>query len=134
MSPEEERTKHRLRHDIQNTIEHGLRIRRNDVSTLRKSPRDWVQKPEEDGPDTADEVRTVDVRANHGGVLARGPGYRPGDPKESNAAEGVVAPLSHVSYIEALQRRKWGMYLVARSDKSANKTSNDHDFVNEESI
>ena len=93
MSPKEESTEDRLRKDIQNTIEHSLRIWRDDVSTLRKSPCDWVQEPEEDSPDTADEVSLADVGADGRSVFARGPGYCPGDPQEGDAAEGVVAPL-----------------------------------------
>ena len=97
MTPEKESTEDRLSHDVQNTVEDGFRIRRDNVTALGKSPGDWVQEPEEDSPDTTDQVYFRDIWANGSGVLARGPGDGPGDPEEGNAAEGEVTPLVDIS-------------------------------------
>ena len=99
VAPEEESAEYRLSHDIQNTIEDSFRVRRDNVTALRKSPGDGVQEPKEDGPDTANQVYFGDVWAKGSGVLARGPGDGPGDPEEGNAAEGEIAPLVVVSEI-----------------------------------
>ncbi len=97
MTPKKESTEYRLRHDVQNTVEDGFGIRRNNVTALRKSPGNRVQKPEEDSPDTANQVYFRDIWPNGSSVLARGPGDSPGDPEEGNAAEGKVTPLIAVS-------------------------------------
>lgn len=99
VTPQEESTEYRLSHDIQNTIEDSFRIRRNNVTALRKPPGDRVQEPEEDSPDTANQVYFGDIWANGGSVLARGPGDSPGDPEEGNAAEGEVTPLVAINEI-----------------------------------
>lgn len=99
VTPKEESTEYRLGHNVQDTVEDGFRVRRNNVTTLRKSPGNRVQKPEEDSPDTTNQVYFRDIWANGSSVLARGPGNSPGDPKEGNAAEGEVTPLIAVSEI-----------------------------------
>ena len=99
MTPEEESTKYGFGHDVQDTIEDSFGIRRDNVTALGKSPGDRVQEPEEDSPDTADQVYFRDVWANSSSVLARGPGDSPGDPEEGNAAKGEVTPLRAVSGI-----------------------------------
>jgi len=70
VAPDEESTEDRLGQDIQNTVEDSFGVRGNDVSTLRKSPGDWVEEPEEDGPGGADEVGAVDFATDSSGVLA----------------------------------------------------------------
>ncbi len=99
VAPKEESTEYRLSHDVQNTVEDGFRIRRNNITALRKSPGDRVEKPEEDSPDTANQVYFRDIWANGSSVLARGPGDSPGDPEEGNATEGEVTPLIAISDI-----------------------------------
>lgn len=96
MAPQEECTEDRLRQNVQDTVEDGLGIWGDDVSALGNSPCDWVEEPEEDGPDTTDEVCFTDVLAESAGVLARGPGDGPSDPEESDASKGEVAPLDLV--------------------------------------
>ena len=56
VTPEEESTKYWLGKDVKNTIEGCLGVGRNDVSTLGESPRNGVEEPKEDGPNTADEI------------------------------------------------------------------------------
>lgn len=97
VTPEQKSTEDRLSHDVQNTVEDSFRIRRDNVTALGKSPGDRVQEPEEDSPDTADQVYFRDVWANGSGVLARRPCDCPSDPEEGNAAEGEVTPLITVS-------------------------------------
>ena len=99
VTPKEESTEYRLRHDVQNTVEDSFRVRRNNVTALRESPGNRVQKPEEDSPDTADQVYLGDIWANGSSMLARGPGDSPGDPEEGNAAEGEVTPLIAISEV-----------------------------------
>lgn len=99
VAPDQESSEHWLGHDIQNTVEHGLGVRCDDVATLRQSPGNWVQEPQEDGPNTANLVGLEDVRADSGGVLACGPDDGPGDPEECDASEDKVSPL-HTSLIK----------------------------------
>ena len=99
VTPKEESTEYRLSHDVQDTVEDSFRIRRDNVTALRKSPGNWVQEPEEDSPDTTDQIYFGDVWAKGSSVLARSPGDGPGDPEEGNAAEGEVTPLVAVSGI-----------------------------------
>ena len=93
VAPDQKRAEHRLRQQIQDPVEDGLGVGSDDVSTLRKTPCDRVEEPEEDGPDTTHRVGPRDVGADGGGVFARGPGYSPGNPQEGDTAEGEKAPL-----------------------------------------
>lgn len=45
VTPDQESTEDWLGHDIQDTVEHSLRVGRDDVATFRKSPSNWVQEP-----------------------------------------------------------------------------------------
>ena len=97
MAPEEESTEDRLGHDIEDTVEDGLRVRGNDIATLRQTPGDGVEEPEEDGPRTADKIGLADVGTERVGVFASSPGHGPGNPEESYAAKDEVAPLFALS-------------------------------------
>ena len=99
VTPKEESTEYRLSHDVQNAVEDSFGIRRDHVTALGESPSDRVQEPEEDSPDTANQVYFGHIWANGSSVLARGPGDSPGDPEEGNAAESKVTPLITVSEI-----------------------------------
>ena len=93
VAPQEESTEDGLGHDVQHAVEDGLGVGSDEVATLGQSPGDGVKEPEEDGPDTADEVGLADVGAEGGGVLAGGPDDGPGDPEEGDIAKDVVTPL-----------------------------------------
>lgn len=93
VAPQEERAEDGLGHDVEDAVEDGFGVGRDDVAALGEAPGDGVEEPEEDGPDAADEVDAGDVGAERGGVLAGGPGHGPGDPEEGEAAEDEVAPL-----------------------------------------
>lgn len=56
MAPKEKSSKDWLSHQVQDTVKDGLRIRRNDVATLGKSPGNWVEEPKKDGPDSASHI------------------------------------------------------------------------------
>jgi len=116
VAPDEESTEDRLGQEIQDTVEDSLRVRGNDVSTLRKSPGDWVDEPEEDGPGSADEVGAVNFATDGSGVSAADEDDVVGNEEESGTAEGEVSPL------------------VAGGDEGTNETGDDHDFVQEDSV
>ena len=116
MAPQEESTEDWLGEDVEDTVEGGLGVWRDDVSTLRQSPCDGVEEPKEDGPDTADQVCPGDIGAEGGGVLASRPGHGPCDEEERNTSEREVSPL------------------VRRGDQSTDQTSDDHDFINEDGV
>jgi len=116
VAPDEESTEDRLGQEIQDTVEDSLRVRGEDVSTLRKSPGDWVDEPKEDGPASTEEVGTVDFATDGSGVLATDDDDVVGDEEESSTAEDEVTPL------------------VARDDEGTNETGDDHDFVHEDGV
>ena len=56
MTPEQESAKDWLGQDVQNTVEHRLRVGRDDVATFGKSPSNRVEEPEEGGPGTNNDI------------------------------------------------------------------------------
>ena len=80
MSPKKESTEHGLGQNIEDTIEDSLGIWSNDITALRYTPGDWVEKPEENSPDATYQVRTADIGTQDIGVLACCPGDCPGHP------------------------------------------------------
>ena len=56
MTPEQQGAKDRLGEQIQDAVEDGLGIWRDDVAAFADAPCDGVQEPEEDGEAAADEV------------------------------------------------------------------------------
>ena len=93
MTPEQKGTENWFGHNIQDTVEHSLRVGRNNVATLGQSPSDRVEEPEEGSPGADDEVGLRDIRPNGSCVLAAGPDECPRNPEESEASKGVVSPL-----------------------------------------
>ena len=93
MSPDEKRTEHRLGEQVQDTVEDGFGVGRDDVSTFAETPGDWVEEPERDGPYTADEECAANVGTEGFGVEAGDPGDVPGYEEEGGAAEDEVSPL-----------------------------------------
>jgi hypothetical protein len=45
VSPDKQRTKDGLRQEIQDTVEHSLRVRRDDIATFANTPSNRVQDP-----------------------------------------------------------------------------------------
>ena len=115
VAPDEKSTKDGLSQHIENTIEDGLRVRRDVVATLAKAPSDGVERPQKSGQRTTLEESSADVLAHGVCVLASFPGELVDDVEQRSAAKRKVAPL------------------VAGSDKGASKTSDDHDLINEDS-
>lgn len=93
VSEEEESTKDWLGQDIEDTIKDSLGIRSNDVSALGQSPGNWVDEPEEDGPDSADEENSLDVGTNGGCMLQADNANVIGNEEESDHGEGEIAPF-----------------------------------------
>lgn len=114
VAPDQESTETRLGEHVQDTVEDGLRVWRNDVATLAESPGDWVKHPEECSQGAAEEEGATGVAANAVGVDACLPDENVDDPEQSDAAKGVVSPL------------------VAGRDKSTNETGDNHDPVDED--
>ena len=94
VAPDQECTEDRLGHDVQDAVEHSLRVWRDDIATLGKSPRDRVEEPEEGGPCAHDDVSFRDIGSNGSCVLAAGPDKSPRNPEKSEASEHVITPLS----------------------------------------
>ena len=61
MSPNEKCPKDGLSKDIEDTVEDRLAVWRDDISTLRKSPCNWIEEPEEDRPGTANAVSVANI-------------------------------------------------------------------------
>ena len=93
VTPEQQRTKERFGEEIQDAVEDGLGIGRDDVAALADAPRDRVQEPEEDGEAAAGEIHPRDVGSQRGGVLAGGYREGPSDDGKCRAAEDEVGPL-----------------------------------------
>jgi hypothetical protein len=113
VTPDEEGTEDRLGDQVENTVEDGLRVRRDDVATLADTPGDGVEDPEQSGERATQGEAAADILSENVGVAATLPDENPDDVEESNAAKDEVAPL------------------VGAADEGTNKTSNDHDFIDE---
>ncbi|KAI7223858.1 hypothetical protein KC333_g99 [Hortaea werneckii] len=116
VAPDEQRTEHRLREQIKDTVEDGLRVGRNDVATLTQTPCDGVKGPEEGSQTTAVEEGATNVPAHGVGVLASLPAEDESNVEEGSTAEGKVAPF------------------VPGVDERANETGHDHDPVDEDDV
>ena len=97
VAPEQECTKDGFSQDVEDTVEDGLRVRRDDVASLAQTPSDRVEEPEEDGPAAADEICARHVRAEGVCVLATYPGHLPRDEQEGHHAENEESPLQYGS-------------------------------------
>lgn len=82
-----------LGEDVENTVEGGLRVGRDDVATLAKAPGDWVDEPEEDSPDNSEGEDLTNLRANGRGMLVRNPGNVLCNEEKSEHCEDEVTPL-----------------------------------------
>jgi len=114
VAPDEESTKDWLSQHIKDAIEDGLRVRRDIVATLAKTPSNRVKSPKKSGQGTALEESGADILAHRIGVLASFPGKLVDDVEQSSAAKGEVSPL------------------VASADESTSKASDDHDLIDED--
>lgn len=94
MAPEKKSTKHRLRQQIEDTVEYSFAIRGNDIATFRKTPGNRVQEPQENGQDTANIVGATDIWTESECVLTRNEDQDVHDVQEGNAAEDIISPLS----------------------------------------
>jgi len=115
VTEDEKGTKYGLGEKVKDTIEDGLGIRRNDVATLAETECDGVKHPQEESQATAPDEDFADVRTKVTGVATSLEDEHVTNPKESNAAEGEVTPF------------------VGRPDESTNKTSDNHDLIDQDS-
>lgn len=115
VSEEQEETESRLGEDIEDTVEYGLRVRVNDVATLRQTPGDGVEEPEEDGQDTALEEGRLDRSTKSVGVAATVNNELVDDKEEGEHAKDPVTPL------------------VRSLGESTNETSHDHNLIGQNS-
>jgi hypothetical protein len=104
-----------LGEDVENTVEDGLRVWRDDVATLAKAPGDWVDEPEEDSLGTAEEEDLANLRADGKGMLVRNLGNVVCNEEKGENCEDEATPL------------------VSACNESTNKTSDNCDLVNEDS-
>ena len=116
VTPKEESTENGLGTEVKNTIEDGLRIWCDDVATLRQTPSDRVEEPEEGCPSATDEECATNITTKLVGV---GTGFEEKhvcDEKEGGTTEDVVSPL------------------VAAVHEGTRQTSDDHDLVDENGV
>jgi hypothetical protein len=111
VSPDEESTEARLGQEIENTVEDGLRVGRDDVATLANSPRNRVQDPQESGERSAVEEGLLNITSVGAGMGARFPNQLVHDINERKTTEREVSPL------------------VPGLDKSSNKTGDNHNLI-----
>lgn len=116
VAPDKQSTEDRLGQEVKDTVEEGLAVGVDDVTTLRQAPGNWVESPEEGGQRSADEECAADISAHGIGVAAGLPDQDVEDVEESDTAENEVSPL------------------VRGRDQSTDKTSDDHDLVNKNDV
>jgi hypothetical protein len=133
MAEEEQRTKDRLRDKIENTVEDSLRVRRDDVAALTDTPGNGVQDPDDGCQATARYKYLANILADVVGVLASFPGELIDDINEGDAAYIMLVRVLTVRRRIELTESKVSP-LVGALDQSANKTSNNHDLVNEDDV
>jgi hypothetical protein len=114
VSPDKESTEDGLGQEVEHTIEDGLRVGRDDVTSLSETPCDGVEDPQESSERSAKEERTLDVTSVGAGVNAGLPDQLVHNVNKSEAAEGEVSPL------------------VLGLDESTDETGNNHDLVDED--
>lgn len=114
VAPDEKSAEDRLCKDVQDTVEGGLRVRRNHIATLADTPGDGVQSPQHGGQGSALEESLADICAHGVGVPAGFPGELIEDVEEGDAAEYEEAPF------------------VSRPDECADEAGDDHDPVDED--
>lgn len=113
VTEDQKSTEDRLGKQIENAVEYGLSVGRDDVATLAKTPCNGVESPEEGGEGTAVKKDSGNIGTESAGVATGLPDEHVKDVEQSGAAECEVAKL------------------VRASDKSTNETGNNHDLVDE---
>jgi hypothetical protein len=114
VSPDKESTEDWLGQEVEDAVEDGLRIWRNDVAALGNTPCNGVQDPQECSQGSAHEECTLDIATEVPGVRARLPDQLVDDVDESKVAESEVSPL------------------VLGGDECANKTGDNHDLIDDD--
>lgn len=116
MTPEEKGTETWLGEYVENAVEDGLRVGRDDVASFTETPCNWVQEPQRDGPDAAESIYFADVGTDGACVPPTLEDNGPSDEQESEAAEDKVSPF------------------VRRLDERTDETSDDHYLVEEDGV
>lgn len=116
MAPEEESAEDGLGHEVDDTVEDSFGVRGNDIATLRQAPGDGIQEPDEDGPDADDGVDLQNIGTENASVATTLEHNSPGDKEEGYGAECEVSPL------------------VGALDQGTNKTSYNHNLVDENGV
>lgn len=114
MSEEEKKSETGLGEDVEDTVEDSLRVGVNDVSTLRQTPGNRVEEPEEDGQNTALEEGRLDGSTQSICVAATVDNELVDDKEEGEHAKDPVTPL------------------VRSLGKGTNETSHDHDLIGQD--
>lgn len=86
VAPDEESTEAGLSDEVEDTVEDGLGVGGDDVTTLAETPGDGVQNPEEGSQRAAVQEGLLDFGAVADGVAARFPDELVDDVEKSNAA------------------------------------------------
>lgn len=85
MAEEEQRTKNRLRDEIEDAVEDSLRVGRNDIAALADTPGDGVEHPDEGSQATTCNKDLANILADVISVPAGFPSELIDDIEESNA-------------------------------------------------
>src|SRR6187402_1969967 len=93
MAPQKQCTKDWLGKDVENTIEHGFRVRRNNVATFAETPSNRIDKPKEHGPTCTHHVCFADVGCNIPSMDAANPDDIPANEEEGDSCKDEVTPL-----------------------------------------
>ncbi len=87
VSHDQRDTEDRLRQEVENAVEDSFTVGRDEIGALGDSPRDGIDRPDEQRQDTAEHVGPIDVRAQHLGASATLAGELVEDVEHGDGAE-----------------------------------------------
>lgn len=116
VTPKEQSAKNGFGQDVEDSVEDGLGVGGDDVAAFGQTPGNWVEEPEEDSPDAADQIGLGNFGSESLSMFAALEDDGPGDEEEGGGAEDEEAPF------------------VGRFNQSADQAGYDHDFVKEDGV
>ena len=114
MAPEEESAEDGLGENVKDTVEDSFRVRCDDVATLAHAPRNGIDAPKTDDPDSAHGVELINICAECGSVAATVEDNRAGNDEEGNDAKDEKSPF------------------VGAVNQGTDQTSDNHDLIDQD--
>jgi len=114
VAPDDEGSENGLGEEVEDTVEDGLRVGSDDVTSLGYTPGNWIDEPESDEPGAADEEGAGDIGAEGSGMKTSDEQDVVGDNGETEDSEDEVTPL------------------VGRVDQGTNEEGDNIDFLKED--